>query len=46
MVSVRVFRFCQSAIWWTLVILYVIDPSRLMAELNLPWLNFLFLLLL
>eukprot|EP00434_Breviolum_minutum_P005794 symbB.v1.2.005108.t1/scaffold294.1/size237520/6 len=43
MVSVRVFRFCQSAIWWTLVILYVIDPSRLMAELNLPaWLNFCF----
>lgn len=37
-----VFRWCVSAIWWALVILYVIDPSRLTGELNLPWLNFCF----
>lgn len=33
-------RWCFSAIWWTLVILYVIAPSRLIGEP--PWLNFCF----
>ena len=38
--ALRVFRWCFSAIWWTLVILYVIAPSRLTGER--PWLNFCF----